>query len=166
MSPGLLGIVPIPWLRRTRQFLDAPAAMPQTSWRLSGQKSSRGAFTGSDDRLVLRSPQAQPPVAIAIKVDVGPALGIQFVLGESVKKVEAGAACTERPAAESTRWSCLRRSCAARPSPTPTSRGIRGAKTAGLGCSKTSSVDQPISGCCRYLLKMRLRMNQQKDWWS
>src|SRR6185295_12030828 len=92
MSPGLLGIVPIPWLRRTRQFLDAPAAMPQTSWRLSGQKSSRGAFTGSDDRLVLRSPQAQPPVAIAIKVDVDPALGIQFVLRQSVKQVDEGAA--------------------------------------------------------------------------
>ena len=125
--------------------------MPQTSWRLSGQKSSRGAFTGSDDRLVLRSPQAQPPVAITIKIDVDPALGIQFVLGESVKQVDEGAA--RRNALQLNRHDgAVCTEVAQRdPSPTPTSRGIRGAKTAGLGCSKTSAVDQPISGCCRYV---------------
>jgi len=100
MSPGLLGGVPISGFD-AHVIFGCPGSDAPNIVAFIRSESSRGAFTGSDDRLVLRSPQAQPPVAIAIKVDVDPALGIQFVLGESVKQVDEGAACTERPAAES-----------------------------------------------------------------
>jgi hypothetical protein len=55
---------------------------------IAGQTSSRGASTGSDDRLVLRSPKAQPPDAIAISVDRDAPLGVEFMFCEAVKQVD------------------------------------------------------------------------------
>ena len=107
-------------------------------WRFRRSEACRGLFISrSDDRLVLRSPQAQPPVAIAIKADVEPAFGIEFVLGESVKQVDEGAEPLERPAVESTRCSYPHRSCAARPSPSQTSPGIRGPRPRGWAAPRS-----------------------------